>query len=454
MRICFFCPTTARSAIGRMSRLVVEELVQRGHTVTVVSTETLQPASSERHAFNTKIVPWTNRRSVARALDSCDFSLHQIGNHFPFHEGSIAWLEKCPGLVSLHDFFLGHLFWGWADRHGRDAAQSVLAKYYRKVSAADFFNHSSSDDFIEFASANAPMSAWIAGMSSGLLTHSKWDLDRILENSQVPVRTVSLPYDGPQIPGDSSAGIQEHPKPQNSHFVLLSVGHVNSNKRLHRIIEAIGLSSDLRRKVHMRIVGAITPEMRSYLTQECNRFGVASDIVGEVPADQLDLELREADLVSCLRLPTLEAASASTIEAMLYGKPVLVTDVGFYSELPNDVVCKIDPSREIVDIQAALRFMVENPTARRAMGGLASKYAAKIFSAVQYVDGLLGLACAVTAGELLKVESDRICSSLDDWGFDGTPDILKHIAEPLSVFRYGGPVTPGSVQIYSSSVGG
>src|SRR3712207_9006373 len=45
-------------------------------------------------------------------------------------EGGVRWLADFPGLVCLHDFFLGHLFYGWAQTD-RPQAEAILQCWYR-----------------------------------------------------------------------------------------------------------------------------------------------------------------------------------------------------------------------------------------------------------------------------------------------------------------------------------
>ena len=93
----------------------------------------------------------------------------------------------------------------------------------------------------------------------------------------------------------------------------------------------------------------------------------------------------EAEIVACLRLPALEGASASCIEAMLYGKAVVVMDTGFYNSIPSDIVIKIRPTNEIEDLRQQLEMLVVNPGERKLLGRRARDWAEVEYAPDTYV---------------------------------------------------------------------
>ena len=78
-----------------------------------------------------------------------------------------------------------------------------------------------------------------------------------------------------------------------------------------------------------------------------------------------------------LRSPTMGETSGTAIRALTLGKPLVVTDAGWFSELPDDVALKVAVGdREVDDLAAALRLLAERPDARAAMGAAARALAA------------------------------------------------------------------------------
>jgi hypothetical protein len=119
---------------------------------------------------------------------------------------------------------------------------------------------------------------------------------------------------------------------------------------------------------------------------------------------------------------------------MLYGKAVIVTDSGFYSELPDDCVRKISPENENDELRAALQFLCDRADDRQALGHRAYAWAAPRFSVEDYAAGLLQLTqSAVTAGPRIRM-ANRLIEQMEHWG--ATPSLLaaSRLAEKLALF--------------------
>ncbi|HDR9016194.1 TPA: glycosyltransferase family 4 protein [Burkholderia vietnamiensis] len=378
MKLLIFTPTIKRSAIGRMASLVVQALVTQGHEVSVVQTEAVRFLDQPTHAFNAPIIAWNEFASVQEAAALADMCVYQIGNSYDFYEGCLHWLRKAPGIVCLHDFYVGHLFYSWAQSRLPEA-HAILKQWYSEAMAADFFAHSNSDTFIDATCEGAPMTEWICSMAAGVVTHSSWGCDRVLKACAGPVSVAALPYDAPAAQVERRSPLRD-----NERLQLLTIGHVNPNKRVESVIKAIGSNATLRHNVTYKLVGHVQPEVVLSLSNMARGYGVDLVIAGEVDDRALAETITESDVVSCLRWPTLEAASASAIEAMLYGKAVICTDAGFYSEIPDEYVLKVSHENEISDISAHLTALIRDREKIRMIGEQAQRWAIDTFSAADY----------------------------------------------------------------------
>ncbi len=384
MKIIIFTPAIATSAIGRVMVMVCRALQDLGHDISIVRTEIPDFLGEAPHPFNAEIVPWTDEARVMSLLADADMKIYQIGDHYPYHCGCLHWLARHPGIVCIHDFFLGNLFWPWSNER-RDEAHRLLSRWYGEERSASYFNYNSPEAFIEGTANTAPMTEWVSAMATGVVTHSKWGLPHITRACQGPVVTTPLCYDTLHLPSTPA------PPARPIDFRLLTIGNVNANKRSRSVIQAIGYSALLRERVIYRLVGYCRSEIASELRELADRLGVKLIISGEVDDDTLSAAIAEADAVSCLRWPTLEAASASLIEALLNGKASVVTEAGFYQELPDHLVRKIDPCNEVPELQAVLEDMVRDPARREQMASGARAWAEQTFSAENYARTLLAM---------------------------------------------------------------
>ena len=92
---------------------------------------------------------------------------------------------------------------------------------------------------------------------------------------------------------------------------------------------------------------------------------------------RFDEELRSTHIVVNYRNAYHGETSRSTLEAMAAGAVVVVRRVGWFDELPDEVVVKVDTEEEVV--QAVLR-LVQDPDLRATIGTAAREYLAEAHS--------------------------------------------------------------------------
>ncbi|MFA6230599.1 MAG: glycosyltransferase family 4 protein [Rhodanobacter sp.] len=388
MKIVMFTPVLKASAIGRMARLVTCELMRLGHDVLVVRSEEGDLLSQEAHDFGLAPIAWNDHAAVTTATAKADLIIYQVGDNTSFHRGCLEWLPHCPGIVCLHDFYLGHLFNGWAAHH-RAEAELILRHWYGSSVAESFFELATSAMFMERTWEAAPMTEWICAMATAVITHSSWGIGRLQRACAGPVRVVPLAYDR----GSVDIGQERHGGDDGEGMLnILTVGYVNANKRAASVIRAIGSSHLLRDRVVYRLAGPIKNTIVHELAALARNCKVRLRVMGEVDEAELSRAFQQADIVCCLRWPSLEAASASAIEAMLYGKAIVVTDTGFYRELPNAFVTKVVAEDEAATLRSALERLGTDRALRNVLGELSRDWAAETFTAQNYVEEIVSMA--------------------------------------------------------------
>jgi len=427
MNFVMFTPALQASAIGRMACMVTRALMAAGHTVTIVRAEADALLTEPVHPFETELVAWNDAARVHALLAKADVLVYQIGDNYTFHRGCMEWLPHAPGLVCLHDFFIAHLFWAWAEDR-RPEATSILSNWYGADVARAFFSHTDSASFIHATHRTAPMTEWISSMAIGVITHSNWGIDRVLDGCAGPVQVVPLPYDAPDMADARDPALHD------GVFRVLTVGNVNPNKRVASVIRAIGASEALRPVTRYRLVGAIVPAMVVELSSLARNSQVNLVISDQVEGPILTSAFEESDVITCLRFPSLEAASASAIEAMLCGKPVIVTDANFYSEIPDDCVIKIDPADEAGALQRALERLCADPALRAELGARGQAWARATFRADHYAERLAGMAVDASRAKPVLDAINALTHTLSNWG--ASADLLNaaHTAGPLALF--------------------
>jgi glycosyltransferase involved in cell wall biosynthesis len=257
-----------------------------------------------------------------------------------------------------------------------------------------------------------------------VVVHSEFLRRRVAQVFPGPVKKLGLPHlpdrDGPVL-SRAELGIPE------DRTLILTIGHVNPNKRIPSVIEALGRC---RGAVYV-VAGPCEDAYRETLESlvRVNGLGDSVRFTGYAPDAHLRSYLEHADLCVNLRHPVTEGASGSVIEEMLYGKPVIVTDTGFYSELPDDCVRKVNPRREREELRQALRELLHDPPARRDMGARALRYAAAEFRADAYAAGIREMAGELLYAKPLLRYADRIGAILSHMGVSADMPVIDTVGK-------------------------
>jgi len=416
-----------------MNADVVKALMESGHQITIVATDAHPLDFTKTHVFDTSVIHWTNQASVSNKAIMCDQLVYHIGDNYGFHVGAIKWISRMTGLTCLHDFYLGNLFYGnYAIDRNHQHYFNVVKQLYGEAIANDYFVPMSAIDRIERTFQSAPMTEWIASLSSGLITHSSWGLDRITKHFSGPTRVIPLSYLTPHIDIDSDLSVCDKIR-------ILTVGHMNPNKRIDSIIEAISGSPHLKQHATLQLVGPISSDHSGKIKALADKLGVSISIHGSVDEDLLRRFFVDADISCCLRNPTLEAASASTIEAMQYGKAVIVLDHGFYKELPDDCVCKIPVDNEVTGLRNQLELLCKDQAYRKRLGEKARNYAIHTFRPEQYARNIIEMCAQVPKASICR---DRVNQAtqyyktmLESWGAGNS--VLSHqdVVNPMEFIQ-------------------
>jgi glycosyltransferase involved in cell wall biosynthesis len=160
--------------------------------------------------------------------------------------------------------------------------------------------------------------------------------------------------------------------PDNA-LVFASLGQVTPHKQMELALHAFKQLRQTHPHGRYLIVGEITPE--SGLDALIARLELEDTVyaTGHVPhlADFVNWLLL-ADVVINLRHPTLGETSAVALRAMGAGKPLIVFDQGWYSELPDSAARKIAPMDEAALLEA-MRQLADEPELRQEMGRAAQQ---------------------------------------------------------------------------------
>jgi glycosyltransferase involved in cell wall biosynthesis len=431
MKLTFVTPVNIHSAIARSTNLVVNSLKKLNHSTQIINAEWDEILEKEVFSFAADAVHWREIEKVEKLLTDADIIIYQIGNYYAFHAGCLALMKRHPGLIVLHDFFVANLFIDYFHfkENTQDTLHSQLENWYGENITKDFFSLLSDPSFFDFASQHAPMTESIACMAKGVISHSLSGIERMLKACAGPIACIPLPYDAPYVTSIAKNASNDRKK-------IITFGHINTNKRARSIITAIGKNALLKAQWTYHLVGLIEDHEKKSLQILADNLDVDILFTGVVNDQELAQKIVDADIVSCLRYPVLEGFSASTIEAMLYGKIVMVTDTSFYQDFPDDCVIKIPLESEIEHIQICLESYLDEKNNFQNYGLNAQAWANKTFNADSYAQNLIKVATRILVCEPIRITIQNIANDLLRWGVDKDSAIVQAITEPMDVLSY------------------
>src|SRR5262249_37309603 len=149
-------------------------------------------------------------------------------------------------------------------------------------------------------------------------------------------------------------------------------GHLNESKRIPQLFAAFARLRATRPEARLLRVGA--------LADRRSGMDVPEGVIREeyVPEERLWSLMGACDAIVSLRSPTMGETSGSAIRALTLGKPLVVSDVGWFAELPDDVAIRIPvDEREVETLAAALERLAADEEARDAMGAAAYELVAR-----------------------------------------------------------------------------
>ncbi len=286
---------------------------------------------------------------------AADIALYQIGNNPEAHGWIVDALRKRPGVVVLHELVLHHLISGIT--LGRDDGRGYLDAMERDFGVPGrLIGLGVLDNLLpliwETQPERFPLTGTILDLATGLIVHSAYVERGVREAG----------YGGPlwriSHPAWPEAAVT--PEPLQGEPLVGCFGHLNINKRIPALLEAFTLLRKKHPGARLLLVGEATE--RFDLDRRLERLGIGGDMLireHRVSEERFEALMAACDVLVNLRSPTMGETSGSVIRGLALGKPMLVSDVGWFSELPDGAALRIPvDDYEVPTIAAALELAV------------------------------------------------------------------------------------------------
>jgi glycosyltransferase involved in cell wall biosynthesis len=296
----------------------------------------LLPALRER--IDVEVV----KRGRTKAPRGADVSLYHVGNSPEAHAWIVDALRRTPGVVVLHELVLHHLVAGLTI--GRKDGPAYLDAMERDSGLPGrLLAHGVLEGRVpplwETRPEDFPLAGEILDRATALVVHSRYVADGARRLGYAgPLHVVPHPaWPTPQI---EPARIEGSP-------LIGCFGHLNASKRLPQLLQAFRL---LPESARLLLVGPVSP--RYDLDAALERWGSERVLREEyVPEERLWSLMGACDVLVSLRAPTMGETSGSVLRGLSLGKPLVVSDIGWFSELEG--AARIPPGDGEVEALAA-----------------------------------------------------------------------------------------------------
>ena len=176
----------------------------------------------------------------------------------------------------------------------------------------------------------------------------------------------------PPIPWPNRARVAKNPDERR--IEVASFGLIIPGKGIERILHALAELRD-EYDFHYTLVGEENPyfDARGLISG----YGMSdrTTITGHISLAEFEGHIAETDIAINLRERTVGETSASLCRIMAAGVPTIVSDVGWFSELPDNCVIKIGPDEDMADgLKVHLRELLGSAKRRRRIGANARRH--------------------------------------------------------------------------------
>ncbi len=296
-----------------------------------------------------------------------DAVLYQMGNN-PYHVYARDMALQVPGVIVLHEFNLHYLaadatvlrndwdtYLRELERDGGAAALEHARRARRGEVTLEFDRYAMNRSLIE--------------ASLGVIAHSHYVEGLIRKDGHANPVAVIPHGVAPACPDREPGRKRLELAPDQPLFGAF--GFLKHYKRIHSVIESFSRLTRYRPEARLILVGEehphypLRPLIRDLGQEERVR------ILGHVPLNEFTEYIAACDVCLNLRYPTAGETSGSLLREMSLARPVIVSDVGAFSELPDDTCIKIPAGPESSEPEWLFEYMntlVNRPDLARALG--------------------------------------------------------------------------------------
>lgn len=439
MRIAYFSPLPPqRTGIADYSVELLPALLRQARVDLfidqAIGAESLPPCAM----FN-----YVDKPALLHELSRYDAIIYHMGNS-PAHRNIFPVLLEYPGIVVLHDFVLHHFLAGYYMESLR-APESYVEemRYNHGVEGEEAAREvlKTGTWIWEHQPLRYPLNKRVLDSARGLIVHSELAAAMVRKShAHLPIAKINMPVrtesSNTQLPQDDTE-LRRRYKIPDGRVVLGSFGSASHAKRTDITVRAIAALD--RKDIIYLLVGEMGDNYRRQIQAG---MGDMVRITGYVDADAFTDYCRLIDVGIDLRDQTMGESSLTVCRMMAAGKPCVISDFGWFAEIPDGCVVKVDAAADQQTLGRALSRLIADKQLRLEIGERARTYMREHQgvdqAAAAYVDfvGQVGnLERGGSAERAIVDETGRAMAELgvsdsDDWLIGGIAEEIATLFRP------------------------
>ncbi len=364
LRLAYVSPLPPeRTGIADYSAELLSELSSL-YEIDVIIAQDTAPDSSINSCCAIRTVEW-----FIRNAERYDRVLYHFGNS-AFHQHMFHLLKLVPGVVVLHDFFLGHVVahmdstgfdpGGWGRELYHSHGYKALQERFAAIDAAE-------------AVWKYPCNLSVLQGALGVIVHSRNSMHLAEQwyGGEVAANWVDIPH--LRVPtheidkkrARKILGVGEES------LLVCAFGLLGPSKLNHRLLDA-WLSSELaeQENCHLVFVGENHQDGYGQQLNKCIResnVGGRIRVTGWVDTDVFRTYLAAADIGVQLRALSRGETSGTALDCMNYGLATIVNANGSFAELEPEAVWLLPDNFEDAALVLALETLWRKPEQRSSL---------------------------------------------------------------------------------------
>ena len=352
-----------------------------------------------------------------------------------YHADMFEMLEDVPGVVTLHDFFLGDV---QNQRERQNPSKfSFTREIYRSHGYRGLIERSRTKNLADFV-ARFPSNHSVVQNALGTVVHSEYAQNLAAAHygsSTVETFTyIPLMRVVPKLPSREEAraelGLSD------DCLIVCSFGFLGESKLNRELLEAWSLTQLASNSTNRLFFvgksggGPYNEAFHRELVQPRNK---GASVTGWVDAPTYNRYLAAADIGIQLRRNSRGETSAAALDCLVCGIPLIVNDHGYATELPRDFVTVIPEHFDVYELSAAIDNLAKLKERRQEISRLSRNWMddnnSSAVCSQAYRRALENFYCS---GLESRLHENRAIGSLSSIAQEFTGEKLAHVAVAIS----------------------